>query len=265
MKISIHNALINMCKPILKQYKTRAHSAYTFIPSHMAYRDLVLEIKSAQNLRKVHTASLWRKMKPFALVSIRDNNDDLKSSEEQTRIDKEGDINPTWNFHVTFSIDITRAVENQHTLVVKLKSRRKSSERDVGEVRVQITDLEGFGDANDVAERHLSKDVVNSYGTSQQREGTLNFSYRFGSTGQEAQDPPASTVNTGNHETPNVPPRRHSAAGRLLNRVTKELGVAAIGVAASTAFGAVLDPFSAESSDQPDANNGAFSGGANGG
>ena len=96
----------------------------------MGYRALQLVIQSAQGLRNVHNAPRIRKMNPFALVSIRDNNNNLHSSEEQTPIDSEGNTNPKWNFHVTFNVDITNDEENHLALVVKIKSRRKTSNRD---------------------------------------------------------------------------------------------------------------------------------------
>nr|XP_023919117.1 protein SRC2-like [Quercus suber]POF01966.1 protein src2 [Quercus suber] len=213
----------------------------------MGYRALELVIQSAQGLRNVHNAPQLRKMNPFALVSIRDNNNNLHSSEEQTPIDSEGNTNPKWNFHVTFNIDITKVKENHLALVVKIKSRRITGNRDVGEVRVLITELEGFGDAKAVAERHVSKNVVNLDGTSQQGEGRLNFSYKFGNT---VQHPPASTVNIGNSATPNVQ-QRPGTARRFMGKFKDELGAGLVSVAATTAIGAVLtnfNPFGAESS-----------------
>ncbi|XP_023909462.1 protein SRC2 [Quercus suber] len=215
----------------------------------MGYRALELVIQSAQGLRNVHNAPQLRKMNPFALVSIRDNSNNLHSSEEQTPIDSEGNTNPKWNFHVTFNIDITKVKENHLALVVKIKSRRITGNRDVGEVRVLITELEGFGDAKAVAERHVSKNVVNLDGTSQQGEGTLNFSYKFGNT---VQHPPASTVNIGNSATPNVQ-RRPGTARRLVGKFKDELGAVLtnfnpFGAKSSAADPYVVDPSGAESS-----------------
>ncbi|XP_030958640.1 protein SRC2-like [Quercus lobata] len=215
----------------------------------MGYRALELVIQSAQGLRNVHNAPQLRKMNPFALVSIRDNNNNLHSSEEQTPIDSEGNTNPKWNFHVTFNIDITKVKENHLALVVKIKSRRITGNRDVGEVRVLITELEGFGDANAVAERHVSKNVVNLDGTSQQGGGTLNFSYKFGNT---VQHPPASTVNIRNSATPNVQ-RRPGTARRLVGKFKDELGAGLASVAATAAIGAVFTGFNPIGVDPPGA------------
>lgn len=218
----------------------------------MGYRALELVIQSAQGLRNVHNAPQLRKMNPFALVSIRDNNNNLHSSVEQTPIDSEGNTNPKWNFHVTFNIDITKVKEKHLALVVKLRSRRITGDRDVGEVRVVITELEGFGDAKAVAERHVSKTVVNLNGTSQQEEGKLKFSYKFGNT---VQNPPASTVNTastvniGNSATPNVQ-RRPGTARRLVGKFIDELGTAVADVAATEAVNMVLSHFNPFASDQ---------------
>ncbi|KAL0005995.1 hypothetical protein SO802_013556 [Lithocarpus litseifolius] len=94
-------------------------------------------------------------------------------------------------------------LENRLALVVKLKSRRKTGDKDIGEVRVMTTELlEAFGDANAVAhEKHMSKSVVIPDGTSQ---GTLAFSYKFGNTIQQ-QQPSTSTVNIGNNAPPPPP------------------------------------------------------------
>lgn len=212
----------------------------------MGYRALELVIQSAQGLRNVHNAPQLRKMNPFALVSIRDNNNNLHSSVVQTPIDSEGNTNPKWNFHVTFNIDITKVKEKHLALVVKLRSRRITGDRDVGEVRVVITELEGFGDAKAVAERHVSKTVVNLNGTSQQEEGKLKFSYKFGNT---VQNPPASTVNIGNSATPNVQ-RRPGTARRLVGKFIDELGTAVADVAATEAVNMVLSHFNPFASDQ---------------
>ena len=201
----------------------------------MGYRALQLVIHSAQGLRNVHNAPQLRKMNPFALVSIRDNNNNLHSSEEQTPIDSEGNTNPKWNFHVTFNVDITKVEENHLALVVKIKSRRKTSNRDVGEVRVLITELEGFGDANAVAERRLNRNVVNLDGTSQQGEGSLSISYKFGNT---VQHPPASTATIGNSATPNAQ-RRPGTARRLVGKFKDDIGAGLATVAATAVVGAV--------------------------
>ena len=94
--------------------------------------------------------------------------------------------------------------------------------------------------------------MVNLDGTSQQGQGRLNFSYKFGNT---VQHPPASTVNNGNSATPNVQ-RRPGTARRLVGKFKDELGTALVGVAATAAVSTVLstfnpfggDPSSAESS-----------------
>ena len=140
----------------------------------MGYRPLELVIQSAQGLKYVNH---FKKMKPYALVFICDNNNNLISYEAKTVVDKDGGSNPIWNSHVKFNnIDIAKAQQNRHALVVKLKSHhRVRSDKDIGEVRVLITELlEGFGED---AEKHVSKSVVTSDGTV---EGTLAFLYKFG-------------------------------------------------------------------------------------
>ncbi|XP_050273998.1 uncharacterized protein LOC126716965 isoform X2 [Quercus robur] len=147
----------------------------------MDCRVLQLVIQSAQGLRNVNRVTT---MKPYALVSIRDNHNNLYSSEEKTPEDAEGGSNPTWNSPVTFNLDITKAKESNLELVVKLMSLRTDHwfrDKEIGEVRVFITKLlEGFGgeakaDAV-VAEKQMSASVMT---TDEKPEGTLVFSYKF--------------------------------------------------------------------------------------
>ncbi|KAK7842013.1 protein src2 [Quercus suber] len=123
-------------------------------------------------------------MKPYALVSIRDNQNNLHSSEEKTPEDTGGGSNPTWNSPVTFKLDITKAKESSLELVVKLMSLRKDHlcrDKEIGKVRVLITKLlEGFGgeakaDAV-VAEKQMTASVMT---TDEKPQGTLVFSYKF--------------------------------------------------------------------------------------
>ena len=147
----------------------------------MSYRPLELVIQSAQGLKYVNHL---KKMKPYAVVFIRDHNNILHSPERKTSVDSEGGSNPTWNFNVKFTINLAIAQENHLDLVVKLKSRRKTHglrDKDIGEVRVLISELlKCFGD-DDAAEdeKHMSKNVVTSDGEAQ---GALAFSYKFGRT-----------------------------------------------------------------------------------
>ncbi|KAL4636945.1 hypothetical protein ACB092_03G045000 [Castanea dentata] len=142
---------------------------------------LQLVIQSAHGLRDVNRVT---KMKPYALVSIRDNQNNLHSSEEKTPEDTGGGSNPTWNSPVSFNLDITKAKESSLELVVKLMSFRTDHwfrDKEIGEVRVFITKLlEGFGgeakaDAV-VAEKQMSASVMT---TDEKPQGTLVFSYKF--------------------------------------------------------------------------------------
>ena len=147
----------------------------------MDCRVLQLVIQSAQGLRNVNRVTT---MKPYALVSIRDNHNNLYSSEEKTPEDAEGGSNPTWNSPVTFNLDITKAKESNLELVVKLISLRTDHwfrDKEIGEVRVLITNLlEGFGGEAKavavVAEKQMSASVMT---TDEKPEGTLVFSYKF--------------------------------------------------------------------------------------
>ncbi|XP_030966212.1 uncharacterized protein LOC115986925 [Quercus lobata] len=157
----------------------------------MDCRVLKLVIQSANGLKDVNHVTT---MKPYAVVSIRDNQNNLHSSEEKTPEDTAGGAsNPTWNAEVTFNnLDITKAKESNLELVVKLMSLRTGhffSDKEIGEVRVSITKLlEGFGgkakaDAV-VAEKQMKESVKT---TDEKSQGTLVFSYKFESvtTGQK--------------------------------------------------------------------------------
>lgn len=147
-------------------------------------------IQSAHGLKDVNHVTT---MKPYAVVSIRDNQNKLHSTEEKIDEDTGGGSNPTWNSEVTFNnLDITKAKESNHELVVKLMSLRTDHwfrDKEIGEVRVSITKLlEGFGgkakaDAV-VAEKQMSASVMT---TDEKPQGTLVFSYKFESvtTGQK--------------------------------------------------------------------------------
>ena len=145
----------------------------------MDCRVLQLVIESAHGLRNVNRVTT---MKPYALVSIRDNQNNLHSSEEKTVEDPGGDSNPTWNSPVTFNLDITKAKESNLELVVKLMSLLTDHwfrDREIGEVRVFIKKLlEGFGGEADavVAEKQMSESVMT---TDKKPRGTLVFSYKF--------------------------------------------------------------------------------------
>ena len=139
-------------------------------------------IQSAHGLKDVNHVTT---MKPYAIVSIRDNQNNLHSSEEKTPEDTAGGSNPTWNSPVTFNLDITKAKESNLELVVKLMSFRTDHwfrDKEIGEVRVFITKLlEGFGgkakaDAV-VAEKQMSAGVMTT--TDEKPQGTLVFSYKF--------------------------------------------------------------------------------------
>ena len=116
----------------------------------MSYSPLELVIQSARGLKYVNHL---KKMKPYAVVFIRDHNNIPHSSDRKTSVDSEGGSNPTWNFNVKFTINLAIAQENHPGLVVKLKSRRKAHglrDKDIGEVRVLISELlKCFGDDDD--------------------------------------------------------------------------------------------------------------------
>lgn len=176
------------------------HSSHSLQKRHlMGYRPLEIVIQSAQGLKYVNHV---KKMKPYAVVFICDDNNNPISSMNNTAVDKDGGSNPKWNFLVKFNINIAKAQQNRHDLVVKLKSHHKShGDKDIGEVRVPIAELlASCGDAGadeDDEKKVTSKNVVTLDGTLE--EGTLAFSYKFG---RNVEHPPA-------HRPPvQAPPRK---------------------------------------------------------
>ena len=178
-----------------------------------SHRDLELVIQSAQNLSNIHHLALVRGLKPQALVSIRNNNNNICSSpslEERTSV-QEGS-NVIWSLRATLHIDLAKVEENGLALVVRLKSNR-SSDKDIGLVHVPITELLGGFSG---VERQMNKSVVNSDGMSQQEKGTLKFSYKFRNT---VQHPPVSTMNIGKN-APSTVWQKPSMARHVGNTVT---------------------------------------------
>ena len=219
----------------------------------MSYRPLEFVVQSAQGLKYVNHLT---KMKPYAVVFIRDHNNILHSPERKTSVDSEGGSNPTWNFNVKFTINLAIAQENHLDLVVKLKSHRKTHglrDKDIGEVHVPISELlTCFGDDDDAVEdeKHMTRNVVTSDGEAQ---GALAFSYKFGRT---VDHPPTN---------PNVRQRPRGGANGFARQLVQGLGEGIGGVvgsvvdnAFSSVVGGVVDnAFSRPNDDneQPDYDN----------
>ena len=134
-----------------------------FLDSH---RDLELVIKSAQNLSNIHHLALVRGLKPYALVSIRDNNNICSSPSLEERTSVQEGSNVIWSLRATLHIDLAKVEENGLALVVRLKSNW-SSDKDIGLVHMPITELLGGFSG---VERQMNKSVVNSDGMSQQEK-----------------------------------------------------------------------------------------------
>ena len=134
-----------------------------FLDSH---RDLELVIKSAQNLSNIHHLALVRGLKPYALVSIRDNNNICSSPSLEERTSVQEGSNVIWSLRATLHINLAKVEENGLALVVRLKSNR-SSDKDIGLVHVPITELLGGFSG---VERQMNKSVVNLDGMSQQEK-----------------------------------------------------------------------------------------------
>ncbi|KAL0012274.1 hypothetical protein SO802_007382 [Lithocarpus litseifolius] len=205
----------------------------------MSYRPLELVIMSAQGLKKVNRLT---KMKPYAVVFIRDHNNTLHSHKRKTSVDSKGGSNPIWSFNVKFTINLAIAQDDHLDLVVKLKSRRKTHgcrDKDIGEVRVLISDLLiCFGDDDGAAEKHTTRDIVTSDG---EKQGALAFSYKFGRT---VDHPPLD---------PNVKQRPKRGTG-FLGKIAEGFGEGLGSGLAAAAVGAGVMIFGRDDGDdeQPD-------------
>ncbi|KAL8105315.1 protein SRC2 homolog [Apium graveolens] len=134
----------------------------------MEYRTLDLKIISAKGLKNVNFIS---KLEVYAVVTIAGGDPRAK---QRTPTDRDGGVNPAWNFPMKFTIDEVAAQQNRLTLVVNLRAERALGDRDVGEVRVPIKEI--IGDDNNKAVQFVRYQVRKPNGKA---KGELNFSYQF--------------------------------------------------------------------------------------
>ncbi|CAL9776071.1 unnamed protein product [Musa acuminata subsp. burmannicoides] len=132
----------------------------------MAFRTMEITLISAKDLKNVNVFS---KMTVYAVVTI--------SSDprvwQRTPTDREGGRNPSWNS--THRLTVPNDVAHHHFLHILLRTERALGDRDIGEVRVPLSDLlAGAGDGPRPVQ-FVSYQVHGM--TSGKAKGVLNFSY----------------------------------------------------------------------------------------
>lgn len=158
----------------------------------MEYRTLDLKILSAKGLKDVNFIS---KLEVYAVVSIAGGDPRAK---QRTPTDREGGVNPSWNFPMKFTVDEAAAQQNRLTLLVNLRAERALGDRDVGEVRVPITEI--ISDGSNKGVQFVRYQVRKPNGKA---KGELNFSYQFSDKiGTSPHVPPQSSHVTSKADEP---------------------------------------------------------------
>lgn len=143
----------------------------TLSSSSMSYQTLEITLISAKDLKKVN---LFSKLAVYAIVSL--------SSDSRGRLrtppDRQGGRNPTWNSTLRFTVPEDADLSRTHFFHILLRTERALGDRDVGEVRVPLSELlSGVGDGPRPVQ-FLSYQVRKT--TSGKPKGVLNFSYKLG-------------------------------------------------------------------------------------
>ncbi|KAL2538585.1 protein SRC2-like [Forsythia ovata] len=137
-------------------------------------RKFYLTLISAENLPKVRKIF---KSKVYAKVSFGGD----KKTEQRTKADKHGELNPVWNYSMKYTIVESGIIHYGLQLVIKLYCKSKLGDRYIGEIHTSIKDLFDYaytrgGSAN------LSLPMKKSHA---ETGAILKFSYRFGERIQE--------------------------------------------------------------------------------
>ncbi|XP_074310289.1 protein SRC2-like [Silene latifolia] len=139
----------------------------------MEYRPIEVKLISGKDLKDVNVFST---MDVYVVGSVSGD----PRSMQQTAVDKDGGINPTWNHVMRFNVDESAARLNRLGLVFQIMSNRTLGDKEVGRVYVPLKEL--FDDVG-VIEEHPNEEkvVVYQVQTSTGRfKGQLEFSYKFG-------------------------------------------------------------------------------------
>ncbi|CAI9786645.1 unnamed protein product [Fraxinus pennsylvanica] len=108
--------------------------------NYILYRKFNLILISAANLPNVHTYS---KPKMYAKVSFCGD----KKTEQRTQVDKDGLLNPAWNYTMNYKIAESGITHSGLQLVIKLYCKRRTlRDRYAGEIHKSVKEL--FDDAH---------------------------------------------------------------------------------------------------------------------
>uniref|UniRef100_A0A2N9G8F6 C2 domain-containing protein n=1 Tax=Fagus sylvatica TaxID=28930 RepID=A0A2N9G8F6_FAGSY len=139
----------------------------------MGCKRLDIDTISVKDLKDVNHFS---KMEVYAILSIQsDNNNGNNFLEHRTTYDENGGTNPEWVLVPPKMFPFNLFTAQWLTLVIKLKTKGRFHEKDIGEVRVPIVYLmENYGDAKD--EKRMSFGVTTPGGKA---KGVLEFSFKL--------------------------------------------------------------------------------------
>ncbi|GKC33288.1 SRC2-like protein [Tanacetum coccineum] len=133
-------------------------------------RTLELTLISAKDL--VKPSSTTKSDNVYAVVNISGS----MYGSITTPVDKKGGSTPRWNCRMEFTINEAAALVNYLTLVIKLKAVRTFWDKNLGEVRVPIKKL--MEEGKDMQQQQAV--VYHVKGKSNEPQGSLSFTYRFG-------------------------------------------------------------------------------------
>lgn len=136
----------------------------------MEYRPLDLTIISAKDLNDVN---LFGKMDVYAVVTL----DNDPRTKQRTAVDKDCGKSPKWNHTMKFSVP-TAPSNPPLVLRIQLKTERSlSSDRDIGDVQIPITEILQNSDGNTHSAKFVTYQVRKPSG---KPKGELNLSYKVG-------------------------------------------------------------------------------------
>ncbi|CAI9786644.1 unnamed protein product [Fraxinus pennsylvanica] len=137
--------------------------------NYVLYRKFNLTIISAANLPNVRT---YFKPKMYAKVSFCGD----KKTEQRTRAEKHGQLNPAWNYTMKYKIDESGITHSGLQLVIKLYCKRTLGDRYVGEIHTSVEELFDYAYKSGGSATSSLPIMKGSAETG----GVLKFSYKFG-------------------------------------------------------------------------------------
>ncbi|URE05988.1 C2 domain [Musa troglodytarum] len=137
----------------------------------MAYRTLEITLISAKGLKDVN---LFSKMAVYAVVCLSGD----PRTRQSTPPDREGGCNPSWKSTFRLTVPTDANLARVHFLQILLRTERALGDRDVGDVRIPLTELISRNGDDPQPVQFVSYQVRMT--TSGKPKGVLNFSYKLG-------------------------------------------------------------------------------------